>query len=355
LQKNSIRVKKITFLVSLALFLVLAVSPRLYSQSKNVKLLTVGFYNLENLFDTIDDPNTDDAEFLPGGTAQWDTKRYQTKLSHMASVIAQIGDEYIKTGPVVMGFSEVENRGVVQDLINTPPLNTLGYKICHFDSPDKRGVDVALIYQSRFFNYISSKPHKLTIPGKTDFYTRDILEVHGTFEGESFYFLVNHWPSRRGGASESQYLRNAAADLARSITDSITKADPGAKIIIMGDLNDDPIDESLIKHLKAKAKPEECKTGDLYDPMIAMYKKGMGTLAYKDAWNLFDQIVVSSTLVSKDAKGFHFLNSKIFNRDFLKEKEGQYAGYPNRTYVGGVYMGGYSDHFPVYIFLVKEQ
>ena len=327
--------------------------PAINAQGKKAKIVCVAFYNLENLFDTIDDPNTNDEEFTPKGTSQWDSKRYYTKLSHLAEVISQIGDEYTKNGPVFIGVSEVENRAVVEDLIHTPPLKSMGYEIIHFDSPDRRGIDVALLYQPKLFQVKSTKTHTLRM-ADTSFRTRDILQVDGFLDGELVHVLVNHWPSRSGGEKESVPKRDAAADLCLTAVKAIYKDEPDARIIIMGDLNDDPVDESLMKHLMIKTKPENVKSGDLFDPMWQLFRDGVGSLAYRDSWNLFDQIIVSSKLMDKKSGGYWYLKAKVFNKKFLVEKEGPYEGYPFRTYSGGVYTGGYSDHFPVYLFLVRE-
>jgi hypothetical protein len=348
-------VKRLTNYSFLLLIAILAFPPQdSRAQGKPVKALCIGFYNLENLFDTIDDPNTDDAEFTPKGSGKWDSQKYYTKLNNLALAISQIGDDYTKDGPMIMGVSEVENRQVVEDLVNTPPLKSMGYKIVHYESPDKRGIDVALIYRGKFFQVTSSKAHPLKLPGQPDWTTRDILQVDGILDGDRIHVLVNHWPSRSGGEAESVGKRDAAADLCRSVAQEIFKTEPNAKIIIMGDLNDDPTDESLMKHLQIKTKPEKLAQGDLFDPMWQMYKDGMGTLAYRDNWNLFDQIIVSAPLLDKSAPGYRFLKAKVFNKKFLIQKDGMYEGYPFRTYGGGVYQGGYSDHLPVFIVLVKE-
>ncbi|MGA2823441.1 MAG: endonuclease/exonuclease/phosphatase family protein [Bacteroidales bacterium] len=324
------------------------------AQGKQAKIVCIAFYNLENLFDTVHDPNIDDLEFTPTGSGRWDSKRYYTKLSHLAEVISQIGDEYIKNGPVFIGVSEVENRAVVEDLVHTPPLKSMGYDIVHFDSPDRRGIDVALLYQPKLFHLKSTKTHTLKMPNDTGFRTRDILQVDGFLDEELVHVLVNHWPSRSGGEKESVPKRDAAADLCLTVVKEIYKDEPDAKIIVMGDLNDDPVDESLMKHLKIKTKPENVSQGDLFDPMWQLFRDGVGSLAYRDSWNLFDQIIVSSALMDKKSDGYRYFKAKVFNKKFLVEKDGPYAGYPFRTYSGGVYTGGYSDHFPVYLFLVKE-
>jgi hypothetical protein len=325
------------------------------AQEKQYKAGCIAFYNTENFYDTINDPKTNDEEFTPEGKSNWTSKRYWTKVEHISQVISQIGDELVKGGPVLMGLSEIENEQVLKDLVNSPALKPSNYGIVHYDSPDKRGIDVALLYQKQHFTITSSKPVKLTIPEKPDFVTRDQLVVAGKFDGETLYIIVNHWPSRYGGEKRSAPLRNAAADLCKSIVDSIQKIDSTSKIIIMGDLNDDPVNKSLVKHLKAKSKIEETGKKDLYNPMYNLFKKeGVGSLAYRDNWNLFDQFIVSGTLLGDDKSTYKFYKAKVFNRNFLVQKEGAFAGYPFRTYAGGVYVGGYSDHFPSYIFLVKD-
>lgn len=319
-----------------------------YSQGK-CKAACIAFYNLENLFDTIDDPNTNDAEFLPNGLNRWDSKRYAKKLDNMAFVISQIGDEIIKGGPTVLGVSEIENRKVLEDLINTPPLKGMGYEIVHYDSPDKRGVDVGLLYRKSSFKVTNSTSNRLKMPGKTDWYTRDQLVVSGILDGEKIHIIVNHWPSR---ASGSEY-REAAAALSLALSDSIRKEDSDAKIFIMGDLNDDPVDISVSKVLGARGKESDVRDGGLFNPMYKLFQKGIGSLAYRDAWNLFDQIIISDPLLDKSEKGWRFYSANVFNRNFLLQKDGPYAGYPFRTFAGGAYAGGYSDHFPTYLFIVK--
>ena len=325
------------------------------AQEKKYKVGCIAFYNLENLYDTLNDPNTNDDEFTPNGPYKYSGERYKEKLKHMSQVISQIGNEYVKGGPVIIGVSEIENRAVLEDLIKQDSLKASNYGIVHFNSPDKRGVDVGLLYQKNNFTVTSSKSVTLKIPGRTDFFTRDQLVVGGKFNGEQLYIIVNHWPSRRGGEKRSAALRNAAADLCKSIVDSIQNIDSTAKVIIMGDLNDDPTNKSLTNHLKAKGNQAEVGKRDLYNPGYNMFKKeGLGSLAYRDSWNLFDQIIISGTLLGDDRSTYKFFKAKIFNRNFLTQKEGAFSGYPLRTYVGTTYMGGYSDHFPVYIFLTKE-
>jgi hypothetical protein len=320
------------------------------SAQEKTKAACIAFYNVENLFDTIDDPLKNDAEFLPNGMNQWTSARYYRKLENMAYVINQIGGEILKGGPTILGLSEIENRTVIEDLINTPPLKGMGYDIVHFDSPDKRGIDVGLIYKKAAFQVTNSTSNRLTMPGRTNWYSRDQLVVSGKLDGEMIHIIVNHWPSRAAG---SEY-REAAAALSLRLSDSIRMIDPDAKIFILGDLNDDPTDPSVYKVLGARGKVKEVKKDGLYNPMFKLHQQGIGTLAYRDAWNLFDQIIVSYPLISKEGTGWKYYKTGVFNQKFMLQKEGPYAGYPFRTFAGGAYAGGYSDHFPVYMFIVKK-
>lgn len=320
------------------------------AQEKKYLATTIAFYNVENLFDTIDDPGVNDAEFLPQGTNRWTGERYKAKLSNLASVIARIGEDVVPGGPAIIGLSEIENRGVMEDLINTPPLDKLGYDIVHYDSPDRRGIDVGLLYKKDAFKVINSTSNRLYMPGRTDFYSRDQLVVTGLLFGDRISVIVNHWPSRRAGPE----YREAAARLSRQLSDSLTREDKNAKIFIMGDLNDDPTDRSVFKVLGAKANADKCGKGALFNPMWQLFRDGIGSLAYRDSWNLFDQIIISTPLINAD-KGWRFYKARVYNEKFLIQKDGPYAGYPFRTYAGGAYAGGYSDHLPVYLILIRER
>lgn len=335
--------------ISLLLIFVLSFN-QCNAQEKKFLATTIAFYNVENLFDTINDPNVNDEEFLPGGGYRWTGERYKAKLINMATVIARIGEELVPGGPAVIGLSEIENRGVLEDLINTPPLDKLGYDIVHYDSPDRRGVDVGLLYKKDAFRVTNSTSNRLYMPGRTDFYSRDQLVVTGKLYGDRISVIVNHWPSRAAGPE----YREAAAKLSRQLSDSLSKEHKNAKIFIMGDFNDDPTDRSINKVLGAKANADQCGEGDLYNPMWQLFRDGIGSLAYRDAWNLFDQIIISTPVV-KASKGWRFYKAKVYNEKFLIRKDGPYAGYPFRTYAGGAYAGGYSDHFPVYLYLIKEK
>jgi len=315
----------------------------------------VGFYNLENLFDTINTPDVQDEEFTPEGPKLWNGERYHHKLHNMAKVISEIGTSVNPDGIAVLGISEIENEGVVKDLLAQPSIKGRHYKFVHYDSPDKRGIDVALVYNPKYFKPYKSSSHRLHVEQLKDFRTRDQLLVEGTLAGDTAHIIVNHWPSRYGGEKRSRWLRNAAADLSRRIADSILQVNPNARIIMMGDLNDDPTNESLIKHMKANGKIDKLKKDDFFNPMWELNKKGYGSLAWHDSWNLFDQIVMSQSLLGKDYTHLKFLKAEIYRKPFLLNKSGRYKGYPYRTFVGNTFQGGYSDHLPVYVVLVKQE
>ena len=323
--------------------------------NKNYKVACIAFYNIENLFDTIDTKDVKDTEYTPVGSKKWNSEKYYNKLEKLSEVISLIGTDVTPDGPAILGVSEIENSIVLEDLVKTEKLKSHNYKIIHYDSPDKRGVDVALLYQPEYFKVTRSKSYTLKMEGDTNFFTRDQLLVSGIFDGEPMHFIVNHWPSRRGGEKKSRPKRNAAAVLCRSIVDSILQTDKNAKIIVMGDLNDDPTNPSVKEHLRTKGKVEELANDELYNPMYKLYKNGAGSLAYRDSWNMFDQIILSRAFIDENKSSYKFYKAKIFNKSFLLQKEGPYKGYPLRTHAGGVYLNGYSDHFPVYVYLVKEE
>lgn len=319
----------------------------------NVSVSAVAFYNLENLFDTINNENVNDEEFTPAGSMKWSSLKYNSKLQHMAYAISQIGLEYSPVGAAIIGISEIENKGVVEDLAKQPELVKRAYQVVHYDSPDRRGVDVGLIYNPKLFIVTNSKSYRLRTED-TNFLTRDQLMVSGYLQGEKVHVIVNHWPSRTGGEMSSRPKRNAAAALTRSISDSLLRVDPKAKIIIMGDLNDDPTNESCATILGAKKELGEVKSGELYNTLWKTLEKGIGSLAYNDQWNLFDQIIVSSELANADRTKLKLWKAEVFNKSFLTQQEGRYKGTPLRTHAGGVWTNGYSDHYPTLIYLIKE-
>lgn len=341
---------------SILVFLFFAISLTVYAQTKPYKIV---FYNLENFFDTVNDPEVLDDEFTPEGPKKWTQDKYDKKLHNMERVffdIAAINKDY----PVVIGVSEVENRNVLEDIVAAPKLAPANYRIVHHDSPEARGVDVAFFYRADVFKLEGEKAIRTIIPSLPNFKTRDILTMWGKIDGEDFLFMVGHWPSRLGGKEASEYKRIAVGEQMRSIADSVKQIRPDVKVVLMDDFNDDPTDPSITQGLGAKLKVKELQKGDYYAPYASMLKAGYGTLAYGDAWNIFDNIVVTENLVNdttdklkiQKAPGSKFYGN-IFKRHYMVQKEGQYKGYPLRTYVGNNFQGGYSDHFPVYIYIGK--
>ena len=326
-----------------------------YGQEKKYKVACIGFYNLENLFDTINGPNMDE-EFLPDGANHYTGAVFLDKLEKLSDVISKIGTGDSPDGLAVMGCAEVENSSVLRDLVKQPKLASRNYKLVHYDSPDERGIDVGLLYNPKYFTPVNSRPLLVDLTGLSDGNrpTRDILFVQGKLNGETIFIFVNHWPSRRGGEEGSEPLRAKAASVCRAIADSLLTANPDAKIVIMGDLNDDPVNRSVAVILGAKGEQEQVQQGGLFNPWMKSFKAGIGTLAYNDSWNLFDQIIVSSAWLKKDQPGFFFREAKIFSEPWMLQQKGRFKGYPKRTFDGNRYIGGYSDHFPTYLVLLKE-
>lgn len=319
-------------------------------------LKTIAFYNVENLFDTINQPDIEDDARTPLGKDHWTTQRYQKKLADLATILSAIGTPYSNNSPDIIGLCEVENDSVLQELVNQKPLQNKGYESIHFDSPDRRGIDVALLYKTNSFypTTMTSRRLVLYIGDNERKYTRDQLVVGGLLDDEQYYFIVNHWPSRSGGESRSRRYRMSAANLNKRIIDSLRKENPIAKIISMGDFNDDPTNASFKKVLQTKGSKNQLEETSLYNPMEKLYRSGEGSLAYRDRWNLFDQFYMTASVTVNNG-GYHYWKSGIFTIPELITQNGRYKGYPLRTYAGGAYVGGYSDHFPVYLFLIKEK
>ena len=317
----------------------------------------VAFYNLENLFDTINNNGKYDLEFSPQGSRQWDGKKYWSKINNLARVIAEMKSKTTPYGPAIIGVSEIENRSVLQDLVRADAIKEWNLQVVHHDSPDRRGVDVGLLYNPRLFRLVNVTNHTLRIPNYDSFRTRDQMCVTGILGGDTINVIVNHWPSRIGGEEQSSYLREAAAALSKQIADSIWATHPGQGVIVMGDLNDDPMNRSCARVLGASRTVDGVKSHGFYNPWWKMLDDGIGTLAYKGQWNLFDQIIISGNLLKDNVQpgGLEYWNCKVLNFDFLRDTEGTRQGYPLRTFSGGVFLNGYSDHFPTEIFLRKER
>lgn len=343
---------RIFYLISISLLLISTG----YAQKASYHPSLIGFYNLENFYDTINNPLVNDEDFLPNSEYHYNTHVFMDKVGRLASVISQIGTDMNPDGLAMLGVAEIENDTVLNALIRHKDLKNRNLKFVHYDSPDKRGIDVGLLYNPKYFTPLYSVPLFVTLPGgsKDSYFTRDILYVKGVMDGDTIHVFVNHWPSRSGGEERSIPARAAAAGVARRVVDSLMVINPNSKVVIMGDLNDDPISPSLTKTLGAKGKLSEVKQSGLFNPWLDLYKKGIGTIAYQDSWGLFDQIVISQAWLDKEQQGYFFHKANIFNKQFLVQQTGRYKGYPKRTWDGSTYNYGYSDHFPVYISTVKK-
>ena len=342
----------------LVLFAIVCISNAWAQKEKRFKIQTIAFYNLENLFDTINDPlKYDEASPMMEMKANR-SEVYKKKIKNMARVVANIGSDKANNSPAIIGVCEIENRDVLEDLVNDPLLLGKDYGIIHFDGPDRRSIDVALLYQKALFKPTSSSSHELLIYDdltRKRVFTRDQLLVSGKLDGDLIHILVNHWPSRSGGEARSRSKRVGAAKLNKRIIDSIQSKDPYAKIFTMGDLNDDPTNESVKKVLKAQKDKKKVPLKGIYNPFEKMFtEKGYGTTAYRDAWSLFDQIMMTQSLLEGDYSSYKFWKAGIYNKAYLSNKRGRYKGYPLRSFADGGFTGGFSDHFPVYVYLIKE-
>jgi predicted extracellular nuclease len=333
----------------LALFIII-VFFKLSAQSKIQKRadIRVMFYNTENFFDTIDDPITNDNDFLPGSKNQWTGARYHRKLVNLYQVIAAVGEE---KPPEIIGFAEVENRKVISDLIYKTALEKYPYKIIHQESPDQRGIDVALLYRSDVVRCINYGFIPIFFKGNKDKTTRDILYFKGLISGDTLHVFVNHWPSRRGGQKRSDPSRMHVANVLKHKIDSIFTINPNSKVIITGDFNDEPQDKSLSSGLGALGDINQLQSKALYN--LSWVKKlncNCGTYRLDNNWEMLDQFIVSGSLLvsGKLYTKPDFLH--IGDLGFLLKEDKNYGGYrPFRTYQGPAYIGGFSDHLPVYL------
>ena len=326
------------------------------AQQRKFGLYPVAFYNLENIFDTVHDEGKNDYDFLPNGSYHWDKNKYENKLKNMARALLDLGTDKVPNGAAVIGVSEVENSRVLDDLTSQPGMLKRGMKYVHIEGPDKRGVDCALLYNPRIFHvdkyFLQPYVHD---PGDNSRPTRGFLTVQGRMDGDKLTVIVCHWPSR----AATVHYRSLAGKQVRHLTDSISKADPEQRIIVMGDLNDDPDDPSVARFLGGRRKISGVREGDFFNPWWEMLRgKGQGTLSYQGGWNLFDQILMSRNLLDidgkKDYRHLKLYTWHIFKRDYLIQQEGKYKGSPKRTTAGGVWLNGYSDHLPTVVYLIKE-
>ena len=330
-----------------------------WAQGAKYAVYGVGFYNLENLFDTQHDEGKNDYQFLPDGSYKWNELKYEHKLRNMAQVLSEMGTDVLPgIGCAIIGVSEVENKHCLTDLCNQPKLKERNFKFCHVEGPDQRGVDCALLYNPRFYSVRNVKlvPYVYERPKDKGRATRGFLTVSGTLAGEHVTVIVCHWPSR---FSES-YYREIAGRQVRAVKDSLLRDDPNVKVIVMGDMNDDPTNKSMTEGLRCKAEVKDVKPGDMYNPWYnVLVKKKTGTLQYQGSWNLFDQIVMTPNLLHKEGQQDYgtlkLRKYEVFRRDYLFQTEGKYKGGTKRTHAGGVWLDGYSDHLPTVIYLMKEK
>ena len=353
-KNKNIKMKKLFMLLGLLLVGLMAIS----GQDK-YSVYAVGFYNQENLFDTCHDEGKNDYDFLPNGSYKWDGLKYTHKLRNMARALADMGTDVLpNVGCALIGLSEVENARVLDALVAQEPLAARGYRYIHVEGPDRRGTDCAVLYNPQLFKPASVKlvPYVQPLEKDSAYFTRGFLTVTGTMGGDRVAAIVCHWPSRYSGS----FYREVAAAQVKAIKDSLLQLDPATKVMVMGDMNDDPVNKSMAEVLSAKAEIDDVGDGDMYNPWYnVLAKQGKGTLMYNSSWNLFDQIVLSPNMLNKkgvkDFSSLKYWKHQIQHRDYLIQTTGKYKGAPKRTTAGGVWLNGYSDHLPVVVYLVKQQ
>jgi predicted extracellular nuclease len=316
--------------------------------------VAVAFYNLENFFNPEDNPETNDEDFTPQGNHRYTEEIFRQKTDNMARVLSQLGTSLVPQGAALIGVCEIEDDRVLQSLISHPDLSGRRYRFIRFDGPDKRGVNVGLLYQSKLFKVLQAKSVPVDLRPAGGGYTRDVLWVTGMLQQDTLDVLVNHWPSRSGGEAASAPKRAIAAETVRNLVSEIRSKRPNAAIIVMGDLNDDPVSTSVARVLGATGDKKRAKGDHLYNPWLSFYEQGYGTLCHADHWNLFDQILLSGNLIDIN-NAWVFSGAEVFSRDFLKTKFGKYRGYPHRSFNGNRWINGYSDHFPTIIYLKKAK
>lgn len=339
------KIRNLLFALALLPMLAVVAQPAKKNAKHTRQSFTVMFYNVENLYDTVNDPITNDDEFTPSGKVPWTKDRLETKIKHTGQVIADITSPAM---PDLVGFAEIENQKVLEMLTSSAGLSKTKYSIVHYDSPDERGIDVALLYNPSTFKVVLSEPLQVTLPDSD--LTRDILYVKGKLNtGEILHVFINHWPSRREGSEVSALKRMAAANVLRAKVDVLQKLEKNPKILILGDFNDEPSDNSITQGLKALAPDQSVTNNNLYSLLFPQFKKGEGSLFYKD-WDLFDQVIVSGNLLSgKKGLRTSVNDAGIFSAEYLLFKNKTGESRPNRTMSGDKYYGGYSDHLPVYL------
>ncbi|WP_242203838.1 endonuclease/exonuclease/phosphatase family protein [Aestuariivivens insulae] len=307
---------------------------------------TIAFYNLENLFDLVDDKYTNDNDFLPISAKKWTPKRYENKLRKLGFAISNIGKHETGKHPTLVGLAEVENAKVIEDLISSKHLEDCNYNYVHYDSPDERGIDVALLYDTTAFEVLDSEPYTIQLTNDNGLpdYTRDILLVTGLLDGEQIHIIVNHWSSRREGEKETETKRLASSNKVSDIIKTLQLQFEDPKIIVIGDFNDEPNNISV---------KQIVHNFNLFNPMETLRSYSRGSVYHNRKWSLFDQIFFTINFLKSSNQNYEFFKADIFDEDFLKLFHGPYKGSPFRTYLGKKYKGGYSDHFPVYAIFKK--
>ena len=356
--------KKIYYLTTI--LLVLAVSScRLEAKGKHY---VIGFYNLENLFDTYHDEGKNDYEYLPDGANEWTDAKYQKKLHNMARVIASMKEDNHQWH-AILGVSEIENRHVLEDLVADPQIAEANYQIVHYDGPDRRGVDVGMLYDPSRVKVLDSESIPYTFDsqrikfdmdkeGQANFRTRDILMVHCLVDGEHFAIYVLHLPSRIGG--KGQDLRARGGEITYEHSMKMMEKYPGIKCVVMGDMNDNPTDESMALYLRGREKIDEVGPQDYFSPFLSMFKAGYSSLYYRGEGNIYDCVLVNYNLAHAPEGTFQIIPitkkkyyGRVFSKPFMTNQSGQYKGTPFRTFSNGAFVGGYSDHYPTYIVIKK--
>lgn len=331
---------KITSLILLTAFI--------FSSCERTKITThsIAFYNVENLFDTINTPGVNDEQFTPENDRPWNTERYDHKLNQLTRVIRAM--DTVNGYPVVIGLSEIENEYVLIDLANHDSIKDAKYSYLHKNSPDERGIDVAMLYQTEFYQPLETQFINVNLPDSGN-KTRDILYSKGILAGaDTVHLIFNHWVSRWGGQEKTEPLRIFIAEMLKQITDSIMVANPNSAIILAGDLNDNPTDKS-VSHFLGAIKPEiPVKEKKLYNLSLSKFENGEGSLYYR-SWDMFDQIIVSSSML-KEESNIHLLSNdqQIVKYDWMLYKPDKGEPRPSRT-AAKYYYGGFSDHLPVMI------
>ena len=359
--------KSYRLILSLLLIFTFPFAIRVVAQSEGVMVRCVAFYNLENLFDTIHDEGKNDYEYLPDGGMKWTPLKYENKIKNMAYAISQIGTDKDPRGAACIGVAEVENIGCLIDLCKELKQQYERiYQPILLEGPDRRGVDVGFLYNPSMFKPTSVKGYELFAhyADGSEVKSRLQLWISGYFLDDNrkivrdkIHISVNHWPSRYGGEETSRATRDTAAMLCRHVADSIYHVEPRAKIIIMGDLNDDPFNHSCAEVVGARKTREEVEEQGFFNTMWQKLDRGIGSLAYNGSWNLFDQIFISEPLMNAKLEdgNWTYWVSQIFNEPFLTVQEGKDKGTPFRTVKSGVWQNGYSDHYPTMIYLIKEK